>query len=151
VPGPGPGCSKQLLQLLREPRLLQVDLVLLGSVLSTCERLHRWRSALEVFHLGLQVTDVQQLPVQQILPSCHHLLATCSKASRWSVGLQLLQQLELRQLAPDGVTFAGMVEAMSCSARWRDALLVVEGMWRRKVGIGQNYYKLLAPTWIWMV
>jgi hypothetical protein len=151
VPGPGPGCSKQLLQLLREPRLLQVDLVLLGSVLSTCERLHRWRSALEVFHLGLQVTDVQQLPVQQILPSCHHLLATCSKASRWSVGLQLLQQLELRQLAPDGVTFAVMVEAMSCSARWRDALLVVEGMWRRKVGIGQNYYKLLAPTWIWMV
>ena len=102
--------------------------MLLGSLLSTCERLNRWRSALQVYQLSLAVLGAKQL--QQSLTCCHHLLSTCSKASRWSLGLEVLGQLEL---APEALTYAAMMDALKPSCRWRDAVLLVDRMWRQKV------------------
>eukprot|EP00438_Fugacium_kawagutii_P005684 Skav227814 [mRNA] locus=scaffold948:187932:188984:+ [translate_table: standard] len=107
--------SLSLLNLTQMQRL-GVDVVLLGSVLSACERLNRWRTALHLFDLGRP---------QQSLQCCHHVLSTCSKASRWFVGLQLLQQMA-GHLLPDALTFAGTMEAISFGSRWRAAVHLLE-------------------------
>lgn len=109
----------------------KVDIMLLGSVLGTCERLNKWRTALHVFEEGFRCLGPAN--IQQSLPCCHHVLATCTKATRWSVGLQLLHALEDRHLEPDALTFAGMMEAQSCSSSWKAALWSLERMWMQQL------------------
>ena len=109
----------------------KVDIMLLGSVLGTCERLNKWRTALHVFEQSLRCLGPSN--IQQSLPCCHHVLATCTKATRWSVGLQLLHALEDRQLEPDALTFAAMMEAQSCSSSWKAALWSLERMWMQQL------------------
>ena len=120
----------------------KVDIMLLGSVLGTCERLNKWRTALHVLEQGLRCLGPSN--IQQSLPCCHHVLATCTKATRWSVGLQLLHSLEDRHLEPDALTFAGMMEAQSCSSSWKAALWSLERMWMQQLMPSGKFQALQA-------
>eukprot|EP00434_Breviolum_minutum_P004090 symbB.v1.2.003603.t1/scaffold202.1/size271277/14 len=134
----------QALELLKETQSqrLGVDIMLLGSVLGTCERLNKWRTALHVLEQGLRCLGPSN--IQQSLPCCHHVLATCTKATRWSVGLQLLHSLEDRHLEPDALTFAGMMEAQSCSSSWKAALWSLERMWMQQLMPSGKFQALQA-------
>eukprot|EP00913_Durusdinium_trenchii_P029606 g27750.t1 len=102
----------QAVELLEQTRKMRlgVDLVLLGSLLSTCERMNQWRRALHVLETG------RSEGFDMSLVCYHRVVAACSNASRWSVGLEVLKSLPL---CADLLTFHAVVEAYHCTSGWR--------------------------------
>ena len=72
--------------------------------------MNQWRRALHVLETG------RSEGFDMSLVCYHRVVAACSNASRWSVGLEVLKSLPL---CADLLTFHAVVEAYHCTSGWR--------------------------------
>ena len=89
----------------------------LGSLLSTCERLNHWQTALHV----LAFCALRRLPLS--LACYHGALASCTNASEWQSGLAMLGTWQVK---PDVLTSIGMAEAYHRRLNWQGANMVLD-------------------------
>eukprot|EP00434_Breviolum_minutum_P030110 symbB.v1.2.026630.t1/scaffold2678.1/size73170/5 len=105
-----------------------------NSVLSACDKGHRWQEALET------LKDVQQLNLGNIV-SYSTAMSACAKGAQWHWAIFLLKSLENANLQPNQVTYAAAISACEkgegplrdvsfrdVRGRWAEALGILERM-----------------------
>lgn len=96
-------------------RRVAPDVVLYSACISACEKGSEWQQALVLFESAVAEAQCDVVLYNAII-------SAFEKCGHWVLALHFLEDMELQNLAPDGITYSALISACEKGLQWQKAL-----------------------------
>lgn len=102
-------------------------------VISALSRKMQWRRAIQMLEL------MEELQVPKTVVTYNTVISACARAREVGMAKNLLNKMKKEGMRPDEVSFNSVIGACASTARWKDALTLLDQCYREP-GVTPNIY-----------
>jgi pentatricopeptide repeat domain-containing protein 1 len=102
-------------------------------VISVLSKKLQWRRAIQLLEL------MEELEIQKTIITYNTVISACARSREVGMAKNLLSKMRKEGIRPDEVSFNSVIGACANTARWKDALAVLDQCYREP-GVTPNIY-----------